>query len=73
MMRKDVLVAFGEYMRSGQFEEDFSDSAEERRGEMLELLELFMDISDEVDAVATRVIFQGIGALTLPNGSINDR
>lgn len=61
MIRKDVLIAFGEYLQSGQFEEDFSYSSTDRRGEMLEILEIFMDISDEADAVATRVIFKGIG------------
>jgi len=73
MIRKDVLLAFGEYMKSGQFEEDFSFSAEDRRSEMLELLELFMDISDEVDIVATRVIFKGIGAVSAPKSSVLDR
>ncbi len=43
----------------GDFKEDFEYSAESRRHEMLEFLELLMDLGELADKTATEVIFKG--------------
>ena len=59
------LLELETYLTSGEMEEDFVWSAEERRHEMLEFLEKLMDLGELADAAATRMIFRGsqLGAL----------
>lgn len=59
MLQLADLEAFELYLRSGDFEDHFSYSPEERRFEMLELLEKIMELSELSDEVATRIIFKG--------------
>ena len=65
MLNMKYLEELEEYMKSGNMEEDFKWSAEERRQEMLEFLEKLMDLGELADATATAVIFKGsqLGAL----------
>lgn len=65
MLNAKYLEELEEYMKSGQMEEDFKWSAEERRQEMLEFLEKLMDLGELADQTATAIIFKGsqLGAL----------
>lgn len=59
------LEELEDYLSSGRMAEDFEYSAEERRFEMLEFLEKFMDIAELADEAATQMIFKNsqLGAL----------
>jgi hypothetical protein len=54
-----------DYMTSGRMEDDFEYSAEDRRHEMLDFLEILMDAGDQANEVATRMIFKNsqLGAM----------
>lgn len=60
------LEELEEYMKSGNMAEDFSFCGLDRRYEMLEFLEKFMDVAELADSVATEVIFKDsqLGKLT---------
>lgn len=59
------LEELEDYMTSGRMAEDFEFSPEERRFEMLEFLEKFMDVAEIADETATKLIFKNsqLGAL----------
>ena len=65
MLNMKYLEELEEYMKSGNLEEDFKWSTEERRQELLEFLEKLMDLGELADATATAVIFKGsqLGAM----------
>lgn len=69
MLNRKYIEELEEYLRSGDLEEDFKWSVEERRGEILEFLEKLMDLGELADATATHIIFKGqLGALMgMPN------
>ncbi len=46
------------YFSSGAFTEDFHNSPEERRYEMLEFMEKLMDVAELADATVTKIIFR---------------
>lgn len=53
-----------EYVSSGELEEDFKWSVEERRGEILEFLENLIELGEAADSAATKIIFKGqLGAM----------
>ncbi len=56
MLNEKLLNEFEEYMTSGRLEEDYGYSAEDRKVEILEYLERFMDLAEEADKVATRLL-----------------
>jgi hypothetical protein len=58
MINEKFLNEFEEYLTSGRLEEDFEYSAEDRRFEILDYLERFMDLAEKVDSTATRLIFK---------------
>ena len=58
MITEKTLKEFQEYMQSGRMAEDFEYAGEERRMEMLDLLELFMDVAEIADETATKLIFK---------------
>ncbi len=58
MITEKTLKEFQEYMQSGRMAEDFEYSGEERRMEMLDMLELFMDVAELADETATKLIFK---------------
>ncbi len=60
MLNAKYIAELEEYLKSGNLEEDFKWSVEERRGEILEFLEKLMDL----DETATHIIFMvQLGAL----------
>lgn len=64
MLNTKYIVELEEYLKSGNLEEDFKWSVEERRGEILEFLEKLMDLGELADETATHIIFKGqLGAL----------
>ncbi len=58
MVNEKFLQELLEYMRSGQLEEDFAYSEQERRYELLDFLEQLMDAGEIANEVATRLIFK---------------
>ena len=42
-----------------RIEDEFNDSSEGRKQDILEFLEQFMDLADKADEVATKLIFKG--------------
>lgn len=64
MLNAKYIAELEEYLKSGNLEEDFKWSVEERRGEILEFLEKLMDLGELADETATHIIFKGqLGAL----------
>lgn len=65
MINFKYLEELESYMKSGEMEEDFKWSAEERRQEMLEFLDKLMDLGELADQTATSIIFKGsaLGAM----------
>ncbi|ABB39089.1 hypothetical protein Dde_2292 [Oleidesulfovibrio alaskensis G20] len=58
MLEFSYLEKLEEYMKSGRMAEDFEYSPEERRYEILEFLERFMDVAELADKTATKLIFK---------------
>ena len=54
------LLELEEYINSGELNEDFKWSSEERRLEVLEFLEKLMDLGELADQAATKIIFRNI-------------
>ena len=64
MLNARYITELQEYLKSGDLAEDFKWSVEERRGEILEFLEMLMDLGELADETATKIIFKGqLGAL----------
>ncbi|MBO6002533.1 MAG: hypothetical protein J6P53_03455 [Mailhella sp.] len=55
-----------DYLKSGELEEDFKWSVEERREEILGFLELLMDLGELADETATKIIFKGQLGMLMP-------
>ncbi|MFA6810899.1 MAG: hypothetical protein WCR47_07565 [Desulfoplanes sp.] len=74
MITEKDLDDFTTYMQSGQMAEDFEYSGEDRRFEMLDLLEKFMNVAELANETATKLIFKGsqLGEIFGEN-SQNDR
>ena len=53
------LDKLAEYFNSGDLEFDFEHGDEERRQMILECLERLMDLADQADELATKLIFKG--------------
>ncbi len=68
-LNKKYLDELSEYMQSGDLEEDFKWSVEERRGEILEFLEALMDLGELADQTASKIIFKGQLGMLLGNGA----
>jgi hypothetical protein len=68
MLSEKFLNEFEEYLTSGQLEEDYGYSAEDRKIEILEYLERFMDLAEEVDKVATRLLMPHLSEVMPPKG-----
>ena len=68
MLSEKFLNEFEEYLTSGRLEEDFGYSDEDRKGEILEYLERFMDIAEEVDKVATKLLMPNLSTAFPPKG-----
>ena len=55
----DYLSRLEEYFSSGDCEFEFENGEEEKRYEILDFLEKLMDVADQADALATKLIFKG--------------
>ncbi len=66
MTHKECLARLEAYIDSGDLAYDFEHGEEERRHELLDLLELTMDVAEKADALATRLIFKNtaLGQMT---------
>ncbi len=53
------LDKLAEYFACGDLEFDFEHGDEERRQMILEFLEKLMDLADQADELATKLIFKG--------------
>ncbi len=58
MLNEKFLSDLEMYIKSGELEEDFEWSSEERRLEILDYLERLMDLAEAADETATRIIFK---------------
>lgn len=58
MLNEKFLNDLEQYLASGELEQDFAHSSEERRLEMLDFLEKLMDVAELADRTATRIIFK---------------
>lgn len=54
----EYLLELEEYIGSGDLNDDFMWSPEERRLEILNFLEKLMDVADLADEAATKIIFR---------------
>lgn len=61
MLSEKYLKELENYLKSGNLEEDFEYSSEERRVEILDYLERLMDLAEIADETATRIIFKNTG------------
>ena len=61
MLSEKYLNDLEQYLKSGDLEEDFEHSSEERRLEILDYLERIMDLAELVDETATKLIFKNTG------------
>jgi hypothetical protein len=59
MLDAAYLDKIAAYFASGDLAFDFEHGDEARRQQILEYLERLMDLADEADALATKLIFKG--------------
>jgi len=59
MLDQAYLDKLAEYFASGDLEFDFEHGDEARRQMILGCLETLMDLADQADALATKLIFKG--------------
>lgn len=59
MLDTAYLDKIAEYFASGDLAFDFENGDQERREMILEYLEKLMDLADQADELATRLIFKG--------------
>ena len=67
-MDMKCLEAVEQYLSSGELEEHFEYSPEERRYELLDFLEKLMDLGEAADAMATKLIFKNSQLQALMGG-----
>ncbi|GAB6126989.1 hypothetical protein [Humidesulfovibrio idahonensis] len=66
MLDTAYLDKIAEYFASGDLAFDFENGDDARKQNILEYLEKLMDLADQADELATKLIFKGgmLGALT---------
>ncbi|EFI35006.1 conserved hypothetical protein [Desulfonatronospira thiodismutans ASO3-1] len=72
MLNEKFLSDLEKYIKSGELEEDFEWSSEERRMEILDYLERLMDLAEAADETATRIIFKNTGLGQMFDSGKND-
>ncbi len=72
MLNEKFLSDLEKYIKSGELEEDFEWSSEERRMEILDYLERLMDLAEAADETATRIIFKNTGLGHMFDSGKND-
>ncbi len=55
----EYLEKLAVYFASGDLEMDFEYADEDKRGHILDFLEKLMDLADQADQLATKLIFKG--------------
>jgi len=65
MLDAKCLEKIADYLNSGELTDNFQYSDEERRYEILDFLEKLIELGENADAVATKLIFKDsyLGAL----------
>lgn len=58
MLNMEYLEKIEQYMTSGDMKFEFDNGTEEKRFEILEFLEKFMDVAEIADEQATKLIFK---------------
>ena len=58
LLDMEYLEKLEVYFASGDLEQDFEFADEEKRGNILDFLEKLMDLADQADQVATKLIFK---------------
>ncbi|MGX8718993.1 MAG: hypothetical protein ACQGQP_07820 [Desulfovibrio sp.] len=66
VLNSKYIEELKDYLKSGELEEDFKWSVEERREEILGFLELLMDLGELADETATKIIFKGQLGMLMP-------
>ncbi len=61
MLNEKFLNDLERYIKSGELEEDFEHSSDDRRLEILDYLERLMDLAEIANETATRLIFKNTG------------
>ena len=59
-LRIAYIKELEDYFTSGTFSEDFMNSPEDRRHEMLEFAEALMDAAEKADEAVTKIIFRKV-------------
>jgi len=59
MFDTQYLEKLEAYFASGDMEMDFEYADEDKRGRILDFLERLMDLADQADQAATKLIFKG--------------
>lgn len=59
MFDTQYLEKLEAYFASGDLEMDFEYADEDKRGRILDFLERLMDLADQADQAATKLIFKG--------------
>ncbi len=72
-LNKKYLDELAEYMQSGNLEEDFKWSVEERREEILEFLDTLMDLGELADKTASKIIFKGQLGMLFGSGDAGEK
>jgi len=58
LLDADYLSRLEAYFASGDLQFDFDNADDDKRGEILDFLEKLMDLADQADALATKLIFR---------------
>ncbi|WP_045214619.1 hypothetical protein [Desulfonatronovibrio magnus] len=69
MFNEKFINELEKHLISGELEDIFKHSSEERRGEILDYLERIMELGDLADEVATKLIFAHSGLGNIYNSS----
>lgn len=63
MINMQELEDFEKILQSGQLEDSFKYGNKEERVQLLNILEKLMDIGEEADKLATRLLMPGIAGM----------
>jgi len=58
MFNAEYLDKLEDYFASGDLEQDFEFADEDKRGRILDFLEKLMNLADQADELATKLIFK---------------
>ena len=73
MLDFKALDDIHEYITSGKLEDEFLYTVDERRYEILEYLEKIMDISEDADKLASKLIYRGSNLAAMAGLQMEDK